>query len=79
MAMSQYLLGLADWLPKILNNGTLHGCLLYTKSIKRDLSDETEELLKRAAEYAINDHGYIEEDIIIPEMQQNIRAHIKEV
>jgi predicted small metal-binding protein len=41
------------------------------------LSGETEEeLLKSAAE---NDHGYKEAEIMTPEMQQNIKSHIKRV
>ena len=44
------------------------------------LSGETEEeLLKSAAEHAVNDHGYKEEEIMTPEMQQNIKSHIKRV
>jgi predicted small metal-binding protein len=44
------------------------------------LSEETEEeLLKRAAEHAVNDHGYKEQEIMTPEMQQNIKSHIKRV
>jgi predicted small metal-binding protein len=40
------------------------------------LSGESEEeLLKNAAEHAVNDHGYKEEEIMTPEMQQNIRSH----
>jgi predicted small metal-binding protein len=44
------------------------------------LSGETEEeLLKRAAEHAVNDHGYKEQEIMTPEMQQNIKSQIKRV
>jgi predicted small metal-binding protein len=44
------------------------------------LSGESEEeLLKKAAEHAVNDHGYKEEEIMTPEMQQNIKSHIKRV
>jgi predicted small metal-binding protein len=41
--------------------------------------DTEEELLKNAAEHAVNDHGYKQEDIMTPEMQQNIRSHIRSV
>jgi predicted small metal-binding protein len=44
------------------------------------LSGESEEeLLKRAAEHAVNDHGYKEEEITTPEIQHNIKSHIKRV
>jgi predicted small metal-binding protein len=44
------------------------------------LSGETEEeLLNKAAEHAVNDHGYKEDEIMTPEMQQNIKLHIKRV
>ena len=43
------------------------------------LSGETEEgLLNKAAEHAVNDHGYKEDKIMTPEMQQ-IKSHIKRV
>jgi predicted small metal-binding protein len=35
--------------------------------------------LKSAAEHAVNDHGYKEAEIMTPEMQQNIKSHIKRV
>jgi predicted small metal-binding protein len=38
-----------------------------------------EELLKKAAEHAVTDHGYKEEEIMTPEIQQNIKSHIKRV
>jgi predicted small metal-binding protein len=42
------------------------------------LSRETEEeLLKKAAEHAVKDHGYKEEERMTSEMQQNIKSHIK--
>jgi predicted small metal-binding protein len=41
---------------------------------------ETEgEILKKAAEHAVNDHGFKEAEIMTPEMQQNIKSHIKSV
>ena len=43
------------------------------------LSGETEELLNKAAEHAVNDYGYKEDEIMTPEMQQNIKSHIKRV
>jgi predicted small metal-binding protein len=44
------------------------------------LSGETEEeLLKKAAEHAVNDHGYKEQEIMTPEMQQNIKSRIKRI
>jgi predicted small metal-binding protein len=46
----------------------------------RVLSGETEEeLLKKAAEHAVSDHGYKEQEIMTPEMQQNIKSHIKKI
>jgi predicted small metal-binding protein len=41
--------------------------------------DTEEELLKKTAEHAVNDHGYKEAEIMTPEMQQNIKSHIKRV
>jgi hypothetical protein len=35
--------------------------------------------LKKAAEHAVNDHGYKEAEIVTPEIQQNIKSHIKRV
>jgi predicted small metal-binding protein len=47
----------------------------------REIEEEEseEELLKKAAEHAVNDHGYKEEEIMTPEMQQDIRSHIMRV
>ena len=36
-----------------------------------------EELMKNAAEHAVKDHGFKEEDIMTPEMQENIKSHIR--
>ncbi len=36
-----------------------------------------EELMKNAAEHAIKDHGYKEEDIMMPEMREKIKSHIR--
>jgi predicted small metal-binding protein len=36
-----------------------------------------EELIKHAAEHAVKDHGYKEQDIMTPEMQERIRSHIQ--
>jgi predicted small metal-binding protein len=39
---------------------------------------ETEEdLMKDAGQHAVKDHGYKEEDIMTPEMKENIRSHIR--
>ena len=35
--------------------------------------------LENAAERAVDDHDYTEEEIMIPEMQQNIKSYIKRV
>ena len=35
-----------------------------------------EELMKNAAEHAVKDHGYTEEDIMTPEMKERIKSHI---
>ena len=44
------------------------------------LSGEKEgEILKKAAEHAVTDHGFKEAEIMTPEMQQNIKLHIKRV
>jgi predicted small metal-binding protein len=44
------------------------------------LSGETEEeLLNKAAVHALNDHGYKEDEIMTPEMQENIKSHIKRI
>jgi predicted small metal-binding protein len=39
--------------------------------------DTEEELMKNAAEHAVNDHGHKEENIMTSEMQDKIRSHIK--
>jgi predicted small metal-binding protein len=36
-----------------------------------------EELMKEAAEHAVKDHGYKEEEIMTPEMKEKIRSHIR--
>jgi predicted small metal-binding protein len=36
-----------------------------------------EELMKDAAEHAVKDHGYKEEEIMTPEMKEKIRSHIR--
>ena len=48
-----------------------------TKMKVKSRGESEEELLKKAAEHAVNDHGYKEEEIMPPEMQQNIKSHIK--
>jgi predicted small metal-binding protein len=41
------------------------------------LEGETEEeIMKKAAEHAVRDHGYNEQDIMTPEMKQKIKSHI---
>ncbi len=35
-----------------------------------------EELMKNAAEHAVKDHGYTEEDIMTPEMKEKIKSQI---
>jgi predicted small metal-binding protein len=35
-----------------------------------------EELMKNAAEHAVKDHGYTEEDIMTAEMKERIKSHI---
>ena len=35
-----------------------------------------EELIKNAAEHAVKDHGYTEEDIMTPEMKEKIKSQI---
>jgi predicted small metal-binding protein len=37
-----------------------------------------EEIMKNAAEHAVKDHGYKEEDIMTPEMKEKIKSHIHE-
>ena len=41
--------------------------------------EKEEELLKKAAEHAVKDHGYKEGEIMTSEMQQNIKSYIKRV
>jgi predicted small metal-binding protein len=36
-----------------------------------------EELMKNAAEHAVKDHGYTEQDIMTPEMKEKIKSHIR--
>ena len=36
-----------------------------------------EELMKNAAEHAVKDHGYTEENIMTPEMKDRIKSHIR--
>jgi predicted small metal-binding protein len=36
-----------------------------------------EELMKDAADHAVKDHGYKEEEIMTPEMKEKIRSHIR--
>jgi predicted small metal-binding protein len=43
------------------------------------MRETEEELLNKAAEHAVTDHGYKEEKIMTTEMQQNIKSHIKRV
>jgi hypothetical protein len=33
--------------------------------------------MKDAGQHAVKDHGYKEEDIMTPEMKENIRSHIR--
>jgi predicted small metal-binding protein len=33
--------------------------------------------MKDAGRHAVKDHGYKEEDIMTPEMKENIRSHIR--
>ena len=41
-------------------------------------SGETEEeLMNNLVEHAIKDHGYTREDVMKPEMQEKIKAHIQ--
>jgi predicted small metal-binding protein len=40
---------------------------------------QKEELLNKAAVHAVNDHGYKEDEIMTPEMQENIKSHIKRI
>lgn len=36
-----------------------------------------EELMKNAAEHAVKDHSYTEQDIMTPEMKVKIKSHIR--
>jgi predicted small metal-binding protein len=36
-----------------------------------------EELMRDARQHAARDHGYNQEDILTPELQEKIRAHIR--
>jgi predicted small metal-binding protein len=36
-----------------------------------------EELMKDARQHAVRDHGYNEEDVLKPELQEKIRSHIR--
>jgi predicted small metal-binding protein len=36
-----------------------------------------EEIMKNAEEHAMKDHGYKTEDLMTPELRENIRSHIK--
>jgi predicted small metal-binding protein len=35
--------------------------------------------MKNAAEHAVKDHRYKEEDIMTPEMQEKIKSHVRKV
>jgi predicted small metal-binding protein len=39
--------------------------------------ESEEELMKNAAEHAVTDHGYTEEDIMTPEMKEKIKSNIR--
>jgi predicted small metal-binding protein len=42
------------------------------------LEGETEEeIMKKAAEHAVKDHGYNEQDIMTPEMKEKIKSHMR--
>jgi predicted small metal-binding protein len=41
--------------------------------------DTEEELMKNAAEHAVKDQGYKQEDIMTPEMQKKIKSHVRRV
>ena len=41
--------------------------------------DTEEELMKNAAEHAVKDRGYKQEDIMTPEMQEMIKSHMRRV
>jgi predicted small metal-binding protein len=36
-----------------------------------------EEIMKNAEEHAMKDHGYKTEDLMTPDLRENIRSHIK--
>jgi predicted small metal-binding protein len=36
-----------------------------------------EELMKNAAEHAVKDHGYTEQDIMTPDMKEKIKSHMR--
>ncbi len=36
-----------------------------------------EEIMKNAAEHAVKDHGYKEEDIMTPQMKEKIKSYIR--
>ena len=36
-----------------------------------------EELMKNAAEHAVKDHGYKEEEIMTPEMKKKIKSYVR--
>jgi predicted small metal-binding protein len=38
---------------------------------------ETEEEIRKNEEHAMKDHGYKTEDLMSPELRENIRSHIK--
>jgi predicted small metal-binding protein len=39
--------------------------------------ESEEDLMKKAAEHAVKDHGYKEENVMTSEMKEKIRSHIK--
>jgi predicted small metal-binding protein len=39
--------------------------------------DTKEELMNNCVEHAIKDHGWTREDVMKPEMQEKIKAHIQ--
>jgi predicted small metal-binding protein len=43
------------------------------------VSGDTEDLMKNATEHAVKDHGYKQEDIMTPEMQEKIKSHVRRV
>ncbi len=40
-------------------------------------SETEEEIMKNAEEHAMRDHGFKPEDLMTPELRNNIRLHIK--